>query len=165
MTRSSSRHARRTVILQWQPATSFQTRGLFRSKGGLSHEMQQVIVCRRLLPLRSVSVVEYRNTQCARRRSFLSYLGGRSDGQTAMHKQLSCTLSRLSSSKPVAVVRMSGCLPGLHPIHLYWFRTRMSDVPFAAVSGALFADILMSVYEHRASVHTLIQGPERLQRT
>ena len=28
-----------------------------------------------------------------------------------------------------------GRLPGLHPIHLYWFRTRMTDVPFAAVSG------------------------------
>ena len=54
---------------------------------------------------------------------------------TAMHKQLSCTLSRLSSSEPVAIVRVSGCLPGLHPIHLYWFRTGVTDVPFAAVRG------------------------------
>ena len=44
-----------------------------------------------------------------------------------MHKHLSCTLSRLSSSEQVTVVRVSGCLPGLHPIHLYWFRTRMTD--------------------------------------
>ena len=57
--------------------------------------------------------------------------------QTAkqQHKHLSCTLSRLSSSEPVAIVRVSECLPGLHPIHLYWFRTRMTDVSFAAVSG------------------------------
>ena len=52
-----------------------------------------------------------------------------------MHKHLSCTLSRLSSSEPVAIVRVSGCLPGLHPIHLYWFRTWMTDVPFVAVRG------------------------------
>src|ERR1700751_1929434 len=43
-----------------------------------------------------------------------------------MHEYLSCTLSRLSSSEQVAIVRVSGCLPGLHPIHLYWFRSRMS---------------------------------------
>src|SRR5262245_8547705 len=52
-----------------------------------------------------------------------------------MHKHLSCALSRLSSSEAVAIVRVSGCLPGLHPIHLYWLRTRMTAVPFAAVSG------------------------------
>src|SRR5215472_504404 len=52
-----------------------------------------------------------------------------------MHKHLPCTLSRLSSSEPGAIVPMSGCLPGLHPIHLYWFRTGMTDMPFAAVSG------------------------------
>src|SRR5262249_41416687 len=46
-----------------------------------------------------------------------------------MHKYLSCTLSRLSSSEPIAIVRVSGCLPGLHPIQLYWFRTRMTDAP------------------------------------
>src|SRR6476660_6329590 len=46
-----------------------------------------------------------------------------------MHKYLSRTISRLSSSEPVVIVRVSGCLPGLHPIHLYWFRTRMTDVP------------------------------------
>ena len=45
-----------------------------------------------------------------------------------MHKHLSCTLSRLSSSEPVAIIRVSWCLPGLHPIHLYWFRTGMTDV-------------------------------------
>ena len=52
-----------------------------------------------------------------------------------MHKHLPCTLSRLSSSEPSAIVPMSGCLPGLHPIHLYWFRTGMTVVPFATVSG------------------------------
>src|SRR5215468_2841034 len=45
-----------------------------------------------------------------------------------MHKDLSCTLSRLSSSEPVAIVPVSGCLPGLHTIHLHWFRTRMIDL-------------------------------------
>src|SRR5262245_57982121 len=45
-----------------------------------------------------------------------------------MHKHLSCSLSRLSASEPVAIVRVQGCLPGLHPIHLYWFGTRMTDV-------------------------------------
>jgi hypothetical protein len=107
----------------------------FSTSRELSREMQQAVVCRRLPPLRSAFVVEHWNTQCARRRSCLSYLRGRSDGQTAMHKHLSCTLSRLSSSGPVAMVRVSGSLPGLHPIRLYWFRTRMTDVPFAAVSG------------------------------
>ncbi len=105
------------------------------SHSGASHEMQQAVVCRRLPPLRSASVVGYWNTQCARRRSCLSQLRGRSDSKTAMHKHLSCTLSRLSSSEPVAKVRVSGCLPGLHPIHLYWFRTWMTDVPFGANGG------------------------------
>ena len=53
-------------------------------------------------------------------------------GYAAMHEHLSCSLSRLSSSEPVAIVRVSGCLPGLHPIRLYWFRTRMTDVPVFA---------------------------------
>src|SRR5262245_50774152 len=101
--------------------------------------MQQAVVCRRLPPLRSAPVVEYWNTQCARRRSCLSYLRGRPDGQTELHKHLPCALSRLSSSEPGAIVPMSGCLPGLHPIHLYWFRTGMIDVPFAAVSGDALA--------------------------
>jgi len=56
--------------------------------------------------------------------------------QTAKQKCMPCTLSRLSSSEPGAIVPVSGCLPGLHPIQLYWFRARMTDVPFAAVSGA-----------------------------
>src|SRR5438445_10916291 len=53
-----------------------------------------------------------------------------------MHTHLPCTLSRLSSSEPGAIVPVSGCLPGLHPIQLYGFRARMTDVPFAAVSAA-----------------------------
>src|SRR5262249_30253897 len=56
-----------------------------------------------------------------------------------MHKHLPCTLSRLSSSETGAIVPVSGCLPGLHPIHLHWFRTGMTDVPFAAVSGDALA--------------------------
>src|SRR4029077_14480165 len=47
-----------------------------------------------------------------------------------MHKYLSCTISRLPVPEAAAILRVSGCLPGLHPIHLYWFRTRMTDVPF-----------------------------------
>ncbi len=106
----------------------------YRTKGP-GHEMQQAGVCHRLPPLRSASAAEYWNTQCARRRFCLSHLRGRSDSKTAMHKHLSCTLSRLSSSEPVAKVRVSGCLPGLHPIHLYWLRTWMTDVPFGANGG------------------------------
>src|SRR3954464_278981 len=50
-----------------------------------------------------------------------------------MHESLPCTLSRLSSSEPGAIVPVSGCLPGLHPIHLPRSGTGMIDVPFAAV--------------------------------
>src|SRR5262245_44694250 len=71
-----------------------------------------------------------------------------------MHEHLSCTLSRLSSSEPIAIVRVSERLRGLHPIHLYWFRTRMTDVPFAASSNAS-AD---STERHRTS--ELISWPE-----
>ena len=46
----------------------------------LTHEMQRAVVCNRLPPRRTASVIEYWNTQCARRRSCLSYLCGRSDG-------------------------------------------------------------------------------------
>jgi hypothetical protein len=44
-----------------------------------------------------------------------------------MSKHLSCTLSRLPSSKPVAIVRVPGCLPGLYPIYVYWVRARLTD--------------------------------------
>ena len=53
-----------------------------------------------------------------------------------MHEHLPCTLSRLSSSEPVANLRVPERLPGLHPIHLHWLRARMTDAPFAAVSGS-----------------------------
>src|SRR5262245_6425376 len=56
-----------------------------------------------------------------------------------MHEHLSRTLSRLSSSEPIAIVRVSERLRGLYPIHLYWFRTRMTDVPFDG-SGNASAD-------------------------
>src|SRR5262245_27717685 len=73
-----------------------------------------------------------------------------------MHKHLSCTLSRLSSSEPVAIVRMSGSLPGLYPIHLYWFRTRMTDVPFAAVSGDASARPLQALLTHANKVDRMM---------
>src|SRR5262249_23413645 len=99
------------------------------SKRKLSHETQQM-VCRHLHTSSSSSGFEHRKTQRARCRSRLWYLSSRSHGYTAMHKQLSCALSRLYSCGPVAIVAVSGCLPRLHPIHLQWFRTRMTDVPF-----------------------------------
>ena len=46
----------------------------------VSHEMHQAVVCHRLRRLRGASVVEYRNTQCARGRCRLSHLRGRSYG-------------------------------------------------------------------------------------
>jgi hypothetical protein len=79
--------------------------------------------------------------RAAEGKSRLCYLGTRSDRQTAMHKHLSCTLPRLSSPEPVAIVRVSGCLPGLHPIDLYWFRIRMIDLPFFAISGNASPDL------------------------
>src|SRR5215475_1825408 len=71
-----------------------------------------------------------------------------------MHEHLSCTLSRLSSSEPITIVRVSECLRGLHPIHLYRFRTRLTDVPFA-VSGNASAD---GTKRHRTG--ELISCPE-----
>jgi hypothetical protein len=97
--------------------------------------MHQAVVCRRLRAAGSASVLEYRKTQCARCRSRRRYVGSRSDRQAAMHEYLSCAISRVPFSETVAVVRVSGCLPGLHPIHLCWFRTGMTDLLFAAVSG------------------------------
>jgi GNAT superfamily N-acetyltransferase len=43
-----------------------------------------------------------------------------------MHKYLPYTLSRLPSSETIAIVRVSGCLPGLHPIRLYWLGTGLT---------------------------------------
>jgi hypothetical protein len=37
-----------------------------------------------------------------------------------------CALSRLSSPELDTVVRMPGCLPGLHAIQLYWSGTGMN---------------------------------------
>src|SRR5690349_1296510 len=52
-----------------------------------------------------------------------------------MHKRLSCTVSRLSSSEPIAVVGVSRCLPGLQPIQLYWLGTGITELPFPADSS------------------------------
>src|SRR4249919_3155952 len=78
-----------------------------------------------------------------------------------MHKYLPCTLSRLSSPEPGAIVRVSGCLPGLHPIHLYRFG--MTDVPFAAVSAglSLFWKTVLSGVRLMATIHRC-DYPKRL---
>src|SRR5947209_299555 len=60
-----------------------------------------------------------------RRLSSLWFPSCGSNLQAAMHKYMSCTLWRLSSSEPVAVVRVSTGLSRLHPLRLYWFRTRI----------------------------------------
>jgi hypothetical protein len=39
----------------------------------------------------------------------------------------------LPSPEPSAIVRVSGNLPGLHPIQLYWFRTRMTELTLRRV--------------------------------
>ena len=125
--------ARRKAILQIQDSRCRFELAPFAIGTELTHDMQQAVVCRRLLAICSASVVESWTARGARRRSCLSCLRGRSDRQTEMHKRLPCTLSRLSSSEPGAIVPVSGCLPGLHPIHLHWYGTGMIDVPFAAV--------------------------------
>ena len=93
------------------------------------HEMHQVVVCRHLRTIGSASVLEFWKTQRRQCRSRLRYFGSRSHGETAMHQHLSCALSRLSSSEPDTILRVSGRLPGLHPIHLHRFRTGMRDAP------------------------------------
>ena len=53
--------------------------------------------------------------------------------QTSKQKCMNACRTRYRDCRrlTVTVVQVSGCLPGLHPIHLYWFGTRMTDVPFA----------------------------------
>src|SRR5579862_8318801 len=54
-----------------------------------------------------------------------------------MHDRLPRALSRLSSSEPVAVVRVSRDLPGLHPLLLHRLRAGMTvatDVSFSLTS-------------------------------
>src|SRR5262245_32711798 len=92
--------------------------------------MYQVVVCRDLRTIGSTSVLEFWKFQRRQCRSRLWYFGSRSDGEAAMHQHLSCALSRLSSSEPDSILRVSGRLPGLHPIHLHGFRTGMTDVLF-----------------------------------
>ncbi len=38
--------------------------------------------------------------------------------ETAMHKYLSCAISRLPVLEANTILRVSGHLPGLHPLHL-----------------------------------------------
>ena len=54
-------------------------------------------------------------------------------------------LPRLPSSEPVAIVRVQGRLPGLHPIQLYWFWARMTGVPLAAIRGSAGAGSLLAL--------------------
>src|SRR6476659_114902 len=107
--------------------------------------MLQAVVCRRLPALRSASVVEYWNTPCAQRRSCLSYLRGCSDRQAGMQENLSCTLSQLSSSEPVAIVRVSGCLPGLHSIHLHRLRPRLTGAPLPSLAAPPALDLSITL--------------------
>jgi hypothetical protein len=50
-----------------------------------------------------------------------------------MHKYLSCTISRLPVLEANTILRVSGRLPGLQPLHLQC-RAGMTDAAFAAVS-------------------------------
>jgi hypothetical protein len=54
--------------------------------------------------------------------------------QTAALPSIAKIAELLGGDVQGAEVRCPG-LSGLHPLHLYWFRTRMTDVPFSAVSG------------------------------
>src|SRR5215470_2166684 len=77
LTLSDPQRAQNDIL---QMATCDVDSSSFSTETELTHGMQQAVVCRRLPPLRSASIVEYWTTQCARRRSCLSYLRGRSDG-------------------------------------------------------------------------------------
>jgi hypothetical protein len=130
-----SLHARRNVIL---PISRELSHGIWQDVQ--QQDLWQAVVCRRLPRVRS-AVIEHWNTQCARRRSKLSHVRGHANRQTAMHQRLSCALSRLPAHEPVAVGRVPGCLPGLHPIHLYGFRTGLTQLRVAAISGAASAHL------------------------
>lgn len=92
--------------------------------------MQQAVVCRHQRSPGSAFVSEYWKTRCARWRPRHRYIGGRSYRQAPMHKRVSCTLSRLSSSESAVILRMSECLSGLRPIHLHWPGTGVTDHGF-----------------------------------
>jgi hypothetical protein len=113
--------------------------------------MCQVVVCRHLRTIGSASGLEFWKSQRRQCRSRLWYFGSRSHGEAAMHQHLSCALSRLSSSESDTIVRMSGCLPGLYPIHLHRFRTGMTDVNFVAVSGNAAPNLSLQVLLMTAS--------------
>jgi hypothetical protein len=102
-----------------------RTRRLFDLRE-LGHEIKQMVVCRRLRTLRSSFVVEYWNTRCARRRFRLSHRRRSSNSQTAMYTYLPSAISRLPAPEKDTVFRVSERLPGLHPIHLHWFGTRLT---------------------------------------
>src|SRR5262245_24934986 len=84
-----------------------------------------------------------------------------------MHKYLSCTLSRLSSSEPVAIVPVSECLPGLHSIHLHWFGTRMTgsrscalemSVDLQEILGARIDHLLQAIVTVLAVINPVVCG-------
>jgi hypothetical protein len=120
-----------TVADEERPYFNDELRGhaklavFFDLRGELGHEIYQAVVCRRFRNLRSASVIAFTarghgNTQCARRRSRVAHLRGGSDRQTAMQKYLSCAISRLPVLEANTILRVSGHLPGLHPLHLCW---------------------------------------------
>src|SRR5215813_4028775 len=55
--------------------------------------------------------------------------------QTAKQQCINTCRARYRCRRLNYIVQVSGCLPGL----LYGFRTRMNDVPFAAVAATLAA--------------------------
>lgn len=63
-------------------------------------------------------LLSWSTTLHARDADLLSHLRGGSDGQTAMHEYLPCTISRLPVLEANTIHGVPGCLPGLHPQHL-----------------------------------------------
>ena len=61
---------------------------------------------------------------------------------------------------------VSRCLPRLHPIHLYWFRTRMTDVLFAVVSDLIDLDQIddENILQTKLPMRHLTRGLKTLRR-
>jgi hypothetical protein len=83
-----------------------------------------------VLPSLSIGTLNARDADVASRTFAAAQMAKQTCINTCLARYRDCR--RLNQ---VPLVRVSGCSPGLRPIHLYWFRTRMTDVPFAAVTG------------------------------
>src|SRR6185503_16919886 len=72
-----------------------------------------------------------------------------------MHERLPCSLSRLSSSKAIAIVRIPKCLPRIAPVlvqdqdeHAPWRSSlRRSFLPICGTTGS--ASLKSAQFEHR----------------